>query len=143
MLCPRHEPEEVVGIDGRPLVLGRHVVGLAQVIRDKGEVSLLLRHHALFHVEQQQVIEVEHTGLQHTHHLNIRYRLAVERQGDAAQEMHQQVTQQRQGGDCLSQERVRGELAEAVDGAAQLINRLAQQERMPIGSPSIMPLKTL
>ena len=73
------ETEEVIGINSRLLIGGLHVVGLAQVERNKTDIRLFLRDDTFLDIQQQQSVEVQHTRLEYTHDLDIRHGLAVER----------------------------------------------------------------
>ena len=69
-------------------------VRLAQVVRQERFVGLMGGDNTFLHIEQQQMVEVQCSRLEYTHHLQIGYRLAVERQRDLLHVPHYQPAQQ-------------------------------------------------
>ena len=102
---------EVVLVDGYLLVDGGESVGLADGIGDERGVVDASRHIALVAGEQQHVVEVEVTRLEHAHHLDALGGLTVEGDGGGLYEL---------GDEALEGDRVDGEDA-AVDEVADTI----------------------
>ena len=73
------------------------MVILAQVVGNKTSVGGLLGHDAFTHRKHQQVVEVEITRFEHTHHLQARCRFAVEGYRQSTQHLTQQSLQGAQG----------------------------------------------
>ncbi len=131
MLCPTEQAEKVVGIDRGRLFAGLHTERFAQVVGNERAVVFLAWHNAFFHIEQQQVVEIERTRFEHTHHLNIGNRLAVERQRHALHRATHNAAQERQRIDQFLIGGVAQQGMQLIELELHLIDRLLDEQGLP------------
>ena len=87
------QPEEVVGIDLCALAASGHMIVLAQVEGDEAVVGLRFGEGTFLHIENEQVVEVEQSRLEHTDDLDVSDRVTMERQKHHFQVSPQDITQ--------------------------------------------------
>ena len=93
VLTALQQPVEVIGVDGHLMVDGGQPEGLAYAIGNKRGVIHALGHVAFVTGEQQHMVKVQVTRLQHTHHLQTLGRFSVEWNGGCPDQLGEQSVQ--------------------------------------------------
>ena len=88
---PLQQAEEIVGIERHFLVESGHAVGFTQVVGYERGVLAGLGQHVFSGGDDDDVGEVEATGLEHTHHLYSFHGFAMERNGGGGEQLTDQA----------------------------------------------------